>query len=148
MSNEVTQTDQNKTNDELDKEIKLAKIKAGSEAMSAIGGAVQTIFEVHKHCVDAREKTERMRIWSDNQLRNMAEKVRLSEMFLTKTFEQRDKSLSKNFEVLDMAMKNGDIELIKHSMINIANIVSESPLENFESFVKLFNDESQKLLDF
>lgn len=85
---------------------------------------------------------------SDDRLAAIAMKYKICEDFLEKTFGEREKALSNDYAVLNKAIETNDRELIIQAMKNISSIVVKSPLEDFESFVQLFNDESKPLLDF
>lgn len=85
---------------------------------------------------------------SDERLAAIAIKYKICEEFLEKTFGEREKALSEDYAVLNKAIETNDRELIIQAMKNISSIVVKSPLEDFESFVQLFNDESKPLLDF
>ena len=69
-------------------------------------------------------------------------------LLLEKTFGERDKALSKHYDLLDNAINSNDREMILVALHGISSIVTKSPLDDFEKFVELYNDTSQPLLDF
>lgn len=64
------------------------------------------------------------------------------------TFGERDKALTKHYDLLDKAVASNDRDLILASLQGISSVVTKSPLDDFEKFVELYNDPTQELLDF
>ena len=72
----------------------------------------------------------------------------ISEQFFLDVFGERDAALGKHYDLLDKAVASNDKDLIIAAIKGISTIVTKSPLEDLEAFAKVFNDESQPLLDF
>ncbi|MBO7561691.1 MAG: hypothetical protein J6T04_02245 [Bacteroidales bacterium] len=111
-------------------------------------GSAQALLSLYAQCKEVEAKTEQLKIWSNVKIAEITAKYKSCQDFLEKTFGERDKALSKHYELLDNAIASGDRELIIHSLHGISNIVTSSPLDDFEEFVKLYEDTSRPLLDF
>lgn len=111
-------------------------------------GIMQSAVDLYSQCKMVEEKTEQIRMWSEVKIAETVAKYRSCQEFLNFTFGERDKALSKHYALLDKAYEDGDKELIVEALHGISGIVTSSPLSDFESFVKLYEDTSQPLLDF
>ncbi len=109
---------------------------------------MQSATDLYSQCKMVEEKTEQIRMWSEVKIAETVAKYHSCQEFLNFTFGERDKALSKHYNLLDKAVKEGDRELIVEALRGISGIVTSSPLSDFESFVKLYEDTSQPLLDF
>lgn len=110
--------------------------------------AATDLAGMYKECVLMHERTKQVEAWSSAKIAETVAKFKTAQDFMEKSFGERDKSLSKYYEVLDQAVSSGDREMIIGAMHNISGIVTKSPLDDFEKFVALYNDHSQPLLDF
>lgn len=109
---------------------------------------MQSAVDLYSQCKMVEEKTEQIRMWSEVKIAETVAKYRSCQEFLNYTFGERDKALSKHYDLLDKAVEDGDKELIVEALHGISGIVTASPLSKFEEFVKLYEDTSQPLLDF
>lgn len=106
------------------------------------------IANMYKECVLAEERTKQVQAWGQVEMARTVAKFKTAQDFLEKTFGERDKALSKHYDLLDNAVKSNDRNLILAALQGISSIVTKSPLDDFEKFVELYNDTSQPLLDF
>lgn len=109
---------------------------------------IQTVSDVYLQCKQVEEHTEQVRLWSEVKIAETVAKYRSCQEFLNYTFGERNKALSKHYDLLDKAVAAGDKELIIAALKGIGGIVTSSPLSDFNEFVKLYEDTSQPLLDF
>lgn len=109
---------------------------------------MQSAVDLYSQCKMVEEKTEQIRMWSEVKIAETVAKYRSCQEFLNYTFGERDKALSKHYDLLDKAVEDGNKELIVEALHGISGIVTASPLSKFEEFVKLYEDTSQPLLDF
>ncbi len=109
---------------------------------------MQSAVDLYSQCKMVEEKTEQIRMWSEVKIAETVAKYRSCQEFLNYTFGERDKALSKHYDLLDKAVEDGNKELIVEALHGISGIVTASPLTKFEEFVKLYEDTSQPLLDF
>lgn len=117
-----------------------------SDGVDAIA-TFNTFMSLYQQSVELDAKVETFRIKSKVELARIASQYKLSHDFLVMTFGEREKALSKHYEVLDKGLETGDKDLIIGAMQSISSIVTKSPLQDFEKFAKAYDDESQKLLD-
>ena len=109
---------------------------------------MQSAVDLYSQCKMVEEKTEQVRMWSEVKIAETVAKYRSCQEFLNYTFGERDKALSRHYDLLDKAVEDGNKELIVEALHGISGIVTASPLSKFEEFVKLYEDTSQPLLDF
>ena len=109
---------------------------------------MQSAVVLYSQCKMVEEKTEQVRMWSEVKIAETVAKYRSCQEFLNYTFGERDKALSRHYDLLDKAVEDGNKELIVEALHGISGIVTASPLSKFEEFVKLYEDTSQPLLDF
>lgn len=131
------------------------KLQQNVESIScmvdSIGNTLDTaanIANMYKECVLAEERTKQVQAWGQVEMAKTVAKFKTAQDFMEKTFGERDKALSKHYNLLDDAVKSNDRELILAALHGISSIVTKSPLDDFEKFVELYNDTSQPLLDF
>lgn len=110
--------------------------------------AAQNIAGMFTECMLAQERTKQMQEWGKVEMAKTIAKFKTAQTFMEGTFGERDKALTKHYELLDKAVASNDRDLILASLHGISSIVAKSPLEDFQKFVELYNDTSQQLLDF
>ena len=120
----------------------------GDSETNNIFGLMQNAGNLYKQCCEIKAKTAQVQAWSEVKIAETVAKYKSCQEFLSYTFGERDKALSKHYEILDKAMENDDKELIVASLRGISGIVTSSPLSDFDKFVKLYEDTTQPLLDF
>lgn len=108
----------------------------------------QNIAGMFKECVLAQERTKQMQEWGKVEIAKTIAKFKTAQTFMEGTFGERDKALTKHYDLLDKAVASNDRDLILASLQGISSVVTKSPLEDFEKFVELYNDPTQELLDF
>ncbi len=116
--------------------------------VNAASNLANNIVDVYAQCKEAEERSERMRVWGQVKMAETVAKFKSCQMFLDRVFGERDAALGKHYDLLDKAVASNDKDLIIAAIKGISTIVTKSPLEDLEAFAKVFNDESQPLLDF
>ena len=103
--------------------------------------SISRALEVYDHiaAIDA---------WTTVELGRIAAKYKSCELFLNRTFSERRATLEKLYKVLDLAIENNDRDSLIAAMRGMSDIVTSSPLQDFEKFAELYNDTSKPLLDF
>lgn len=110
--------------------------------------AASEIAGMYKECFLAEQRTKQVQEWSKVELARTVAKFKTAQDFMEKTFGERDKALTRHYDLLDKAVASGDRDMILASLQGISSIVTKSPLDDFDKFVELYNDASQPLLDF
>ena len=119
-----------------------------SNCASQVLGLMQSASNLYAECKLVEERTEQIKLWGEVKIAETVAKYRSCQEFLSFTFGERDKALSKHYDLLDKAVNDGDKELIVAALKGISGIVTSSPLSDFKEFVKLYEDTTQPLLDF
>ena len=114
---------------------------AGNITLTQVG-------ELYNNSLKVKRDIAAINGWSNVELAKIAAKYKSCELFLNNTFGERRATLNKLYEVLDKAVENNDRESFIAAMKGMSDIVTSSPLEDFEKFAELYNDTSQPLLDF
>lgn len=132
-----------------------SKLRQNAESISDMADSIgrtldsaSNIANMYKECVLAEEKTKQVQAWGQVEIAKTVAKFKTAQDFMEKTFGERDKALSKHYDLLDDAVKSNDREMILAALHGISSIVTKSPLDDFDKFVELYNDTSQPLLDF
>lgn len=109
---------------------------------------VNNIANVYHASMQVEKDVAAVKAWSGAKLAEVAAKYKLCEAFLNKRFGERDKALSKHYELLDKAIETNNKDAIILAMQGISGIVTSSPLADLEKFAQVFNDPAVPLLDF
>lgn len=109
---------------------------------------LQNATNLYAQCKIVEQQTEIVKRWSEAKIVQTVAKYRSCQEFLAFTFGERDKALTKHYDLLDKAVADGDREMIVEALRGISGIVTSSPLSDFDAFVKLYEDTSVPLLDF
>ena len=96
----------------------------------------------------ARLQTERVKLENNTQIVRILAKFQTNKDILEKVFGERERSLGKLFDLMDKALDSDDHELLLQSMQQIGKIVTSTPLAEIERLSRLYDDDSQTLLDF
>lgn len=107
-------------------------------------GLVNDVAGVYAHCVELRENTKQIEAMTKRDMANIVAKYNNTERFLTESFAERKEALQEMYKKLNSNNENEVIE----AMRAIAGIVTTSPLQDLEKFAQVYEDTSQKLLDF
>lgn len=120
----------------------------GAEILQYNIPLVEKILDVRKECELARLQTERVKLENNTQIVRILAKFQTNKDILEKVFGERERSLGKLFDLMDKALDSDDHELLLQSMQQIGKIVTSTPLAEIERLSRLYDDDSQTLLDF
>lgn len=120
----------------------------GAEILQYNIPLVEKILDVRKECELARLQTERVKLENNTQIIRILAKFQTNKDILEKVFGERERSLGKLFDLMDKALDSDDHELLLQSMQQIGKIVTSTPLAEIERLSRLYDDDSQTLLDF
>ena len=148
MSNE-----KEKKESRTDKAVRL--MNGSNELCRTVTGLTQEVnvsvtraMEVYNHSLQVKQNIAVIDSWTTVELNKIAAKYKSCELFLNHTFAERRATLEKFYKVLDTAIENNDRESLIAAMRGMSDIVTSSPLQDFEKFAELYNDTSKPLLDF
>ena len=120
----------------------------GAEILQYNIPLVEESLDVRKECEVARLQTERVKLENNTQIVRILAKFQTNKDILEKVFGERERSLGKLFDLMDKALDSDDHELLLQSMQQIGKIVTSTPLAEIERLSRLYDDDSQTLLDF
>lgn len=109
---------------------------------------VQNVAQLYNESKIVEAKADAIQAWSTATIAKTAAKFKACEDFMLHTFGERDKALSKHYELIDHGIASGNMELIVEALRGISGIVTKSPLQDLEEFAKVFEDDSIPLFDF
>lgn len=108
----------------------------------------QNVAGLYKDCMAIESQTKKVKTWGDVEITKTIAKFKSTQDFLQKSFGERDKALTKHYDLLDKAVATNDRDLILAALKGISSIVTKSPLDDFDKFVAMYNDTTQPLFDF
>lgn len=109
---------------------------------------VDHLSQIYQQSMQLKRDVAAINAWTDVELAKIAAKYKSCEAFLNKTFGEREKTLNKLYNALDVAIESNNREAIIGAMKGMSEIVTSSPLSDLEKFAEIYNDTSQPLLDF
>lgn len=118
--------------------------QSGNEMLSTF----ERIMSIRRDCEVMAQKTEQVKMITQERIINTLAIFKQNQDVLEKVFGERDRVLSKCYEVLDKALATDDRQLLLESMEKISKVVTTSPLAEIESLSKKYDDTSQPLLDY
>ena len=118
------------------------------EQYNDFAGKMNQAMEIYARCQEVTEKRKAVEAWSKVKITETVAKYKACQDLLNHTFGERDKALSKYYDLLDNAVNSNDNQLIISALQGISGIVTSSPLSDFQEFVRVWDDTSQPLLDF
>lgn len=122
--------------------------ESDTDMLSIAQNITENIASVYNNSLQVERDVAVVKAWSEVKLAEVAAKYKLCESFLNQTFGERDKALSKHYDLLDKALETNNKDAIILAMQGISSIVTSSPLADLEKFAQLYNDTSAPLLDF
>jgi len=118
--------------------------QSGNEMLSTF----ERIISIRRDCEVMAQKTEQVKMITQERIVNTLAKFKQNQDIIEKVFGERDKALSKYYEVLDKALASDDRQMLLASMAQISKVVTTSPLAEIERLSQIYDDTSQPLLDF
>ncbi len=149
-------------NEEYQMEPEQDKMIARVESVNSLAGQVNVLTEnlngtlsqaerlasLYMDCKMVEAQARQVKSWSEAEIAKTIAKYKSCQEFMCHTFGERDKALTKYYDLLDKAVERNDKDLIVATLQGIGGIVTKSPLQDLEQFAKLYEDTSQPLLDF
>ena len=123
-------------------------ITSVNEFSNQLNIGVDHLSQIYQQSMQLKRDVAAINAWTDVELAKIAAKYKSCETFLNKTFGEREKTLNKLYDALDVAIESNNREAIILAMKGMSEIVTSSPLSDFEKFVEVYNDTSKPLLDF
>lgn len=108
----------------------------------------ERIMSIRRDCEMMAQRTEQVRMIAQERIINTLAKFKQNQDIIEIVFGERDKALSKYYEVLDKALASNDRQMLLASMEQISKVVTTSPLAEIERLSQIYDDTSQPLLDF
>lgn len=109
---------------------------------------VDHLSQIYQQSMQLKRDVAAINAWTDVELAKIAAKYKHCEEFLNKTFGEREKTLNKLYNALDVAIESNNRDAIILAMKGMSDIVTSSPLSDLEKFAEVYNDTSRPLLDF
>ena len=125
-----------------------SQVNVLAENLTGTLNQAERIASLYRDCQMVEAQTEQVKAWSQVEIAKTVAKYKSCQEFMYHTFGERDKALTKHYELLDKAIEGNDKDLIISALQGIGGIVTKSPLQDLEEFAKLYEDTSQPLLDF
>lgn len=119
-----------------------------NEFSNQLNIGVDHLSQIYQQSMQLKRDVAAINAWTDVELAKIAAKYKSCEAFLNKTFGEREKTLNKLYNALDVAIESNNREAIIGAMKGMSEIVTSSPLSDLEKFAEIYNDTSQPLLDF
>lgn len=140
------------TQDDTQQEYNLATLKEtvsdAVQTLSMGADVAQNVASLYSSCLQMHERTKQIEAVTQVKLAQTIAKFKTCQDVITKTFAERDKGLQKFYDMMDKGVETGDRDLILAAMNNISNIVTTSPLADFQAFCKRCDDPDDPLIDF
>lgn len=90
-----------------------------------------------------------LKLVNEARMNELAQRYNLMRDLLTTIYGERQQGLMSHYEALDRALQENDREVILQSLRGISSIISTNPLESFQKFSNIMEDDNQTLeLDF
>lgn len=125
-----------------------SQVNVLAENLTGTLNQAERIASLYRDCQMVEAQTEQVKAWSQVEIAKTVAKYKSCQEFMYHTFGERDKALTKHYDLLDKAIEGNDKDLIIAALQGIGGIVTKSPLQDLEQFAKLYEDTSQTLLDF
>lgn len=123
-------------------------ITSVNEFSSQLNIGADRLSQIYHQSMQLKRDIVAINAWTDVELAKIAAKYKSCEAFLNKTFGEREKTLNKLYNALDVAIESNNREAIILAMKGMSEIVTSSPLSDLEKFAEVYNDTSRPLLDF
>ena len=93
--------------------------QSGNEMLSTF----ERIMNIRRDCEVMAQKTEQVKMITQERIVNTLAKFKQNQEIIEKIFGERDKALSKYYEVLDKALASNDRQMLLASMEQISNVL-------------------------
>ena len=104
---------------------------------NAAGKAVELLINAWKDYKEIHErestKREAIKAYRDTKIEEIKAQRNILELYLVKTFKEREKVITGMFDVLDKGIDTGDQQLIANAMNTIIATIQTSPLKDIQN---------------
>lgn len=106
------------------------KLANPEQCMAAIQEIYSVADETIKYC--AEQETKREEIWAERDvaIARIKEMGELVKVYLEKTYDERSAIFVKQFEAIDVAISNGNVEMLAVTLNSMNALASSSPFKN------------------
>lgn len=150
ISDSYSEIEQSDENNCTELPVRITTKEAGILAtMQNYSDIVNRVASGYMECRRISANIEALRISTSADLKKHAREIQLCEKALMATFHERGMALNKHYQALDMALRDGDRQMILASLQGISSIVVKDPLESVSKLAMALRDTSKPLeLDF
>ena len=106
------------------------KLANPEQCMAAIQEIYSVADETIKYCAEQETKREEIRAERDVAIARIKEMGELVKVYLEKTYDERSAIFAKQFEAIDAAISNGNVEMLAVTLNSMNALASSSPFKN------------------
>lgn len=106
------------------------KLSNPEQCMAAIQEIYSVADETIKYCAEQETKREEIRAERDVAIAKIKEMGELVKVYLEKTYDERSAIFAKQFDAIDAAISNGNIEMLAVTLNSMNALAASSPFKN------------------
>lgn len=100
------------------------------QCMAAIQEIYSVADETIKYCAEQETKREEIRAERDVAIARIKEMGELVKVYLEKTYDERSAIFAKQFEAIDAAISDGNVEMLAVTLNSMNALAASSPFKN------------------
>lgn len=100
------------------------------QCMAAIQEIYSVAVETIKYCAEQETKREEIRAERDVAIAKIREMGELVKVYLEKTYDERSAIFAKQFEAIDAAISDGNVEMLAVTLNSMNALAASSPFKN------------------
>ena len=133
------------------KDLIVRQLRGGGITRDAAETSVKMLAKAYldyKQIVQEQEtKRADIAAWRQVQLARIEKDRHILELYLTQTFKERATNIEGFFQRLDVAIEQGNDQLIAHTIGAILSIARESPLAQARELIEAMGSDDVKVID-
>ena len=106
------------------------KLSNPQQCMAAIQDIYSVADETIKYCAEQETKREEIRAERDVAIARIKEMGELVKVYLEKTYDERSALFAKQFEAIDAAISDGNVEMLAVTLNSMNALAASSPFKN------------------
>lgn len=106
------------------------KLSNPQQCMAAIQEIYSVADETIKYCAEQETKREEIRAERDVAIARIKEMGELVKVYLEKTYDERSAIFAKQFEAIDAAISDGNVEMLAVTLNSMNALAASSPFKN------------------
>ncbi len=118
-------------------------ISTSAEALNVVSQFCDLISNAIKTCESEQTKREAIRAKRDIELEKIHQTADIIKTYLNRTFDERANIFNKQFEIVDEALRTGNIQMLELGLTHIHALAAQSPFKNLSDL----NQVQKALLD-